>query len=65
MHGCLAKGDGLTDDDDEDPRHYLEGQGEGDECQHCNVVPEEETRAPGLSLFIKGDECRSSDASYR
>lgn len=45
--------DRLTDDDDEDPCYYLEGQGEGDECQHCNVVPEEDRRASGLSLFIR------------
>lgn len=45
--------DRLTDDDDEDPCHYLEGQGEGDECQHCNVVPEEGRGASRLSFSIK------------
>lgn len=43
----------LTDDDDEDACHYLEGEGEGDERQHCNVVPEEGRRASRLSLFVR------------
>lgn len=34
--------DCLTNDDDQDPGHNLENQGEGDERQDCNVVSEEE-----------------------
>lgn len=60
----------LTDDDDEDACHYLEGQGEGDECQHGYVVPEEGRRASSLSLLSKfvnnkwnADVCSESHAS--
>lgn len=35
--------DWLTNDDDQDSSHYLESQGEGDESQDSNVVPEEES----------------------
>lgn len=53
----------LTDDDDEDPRHYLEGQGEGDESQHRNVVPEEGAEQQVIHHTGSADDCRNNDAS--
>ena len=56
--------DRLTDDDDEDPCHYLEGQREGDECQHCYVVPGQGRRAPRYPLFMKfvNRKCKAAAA---
>lgn len=52
--GCLEGlwRDWLTDDDDQDPSHNLENQGEGDERQDCVIVSGEEKESAPWDFFF-------------
>lgn len=49
--------DWLTDDDDQDSSHYLKSQGEGDEGQDSDVVPEGETHVNSAFYVIIHCKC--------
>ena len=48
----------LTNDDDQDSSHYLKSQGEGNECQNSDIVPEDTKEKVVLKIPFSKDFLR-------